>query len=325
MGQMRTFDWDGKTTPALGFGCGGVLGWVGRGGSVRAMHAAWDAGIRLYDTARSYGYGEAEGLLGEFLRGRRDQAIVVTKFGIVPHSLPRWKSRARPLVRAALKVFPAARGRVRGQVAAPPPRFDVQTLRSSLEQSLRQLRTDYVDVLLAHEAPASLMAQDDLMAELETIVREGKARHVGVSAAPQDAAIFLSQGPELLSVMQFPGYPLEARLPPQEAEPKRLRMVNHPFGGITRGSIALQTLAAIANDAGVASALREKLRGDARERLAEVVFASLRETARPDVIVPSMLHPESVRANVAAIDSKRFSSDELELLRTRLWDSGAPL
>jgi aryl-alcohol dehydrogenase-like predicted oxidoreductase len=317
MGQMRTFDWDGKPTPRLGFGCGGVLGRVGRRASLRAMSAAWDAGVRLFDTARSYGYGEAEGLLGEFLRGRREQAIVVTKFGILPQSLPRWKRAARPVVRAILRAVPAARATVRAQVGMPEHRFDVQTLRASLESSLRALRTEYVDVLLAHEAPASLLAQGDLMAELEAMVREGKAMRVGVSAGPDEVAKFLSQGSELLSVVQFPGNPMDAG-PELLAGQRKLRMVNHPFGGIARGRTSLQALAAMVKDPTVDSGLREKLRGDLRERLAEVTFASLRETARADVIVPSMLHPQHVRANVAAIDSDVFSSSELAQVRARL-------
>ena len=63
----------------LGFGCGSVMGRVGREESLRAMNVAWDAGITLFDTARSYGFGEAEAVLGEFLSGKREQAVIATK------------------------------------------------------------------------------------------------------------------------------------------------------------------------------------------------------------------------------------------------------
>jgi aryl-alcohol dehydrogenase-like predicted oxidoreductase len=141
---------------ALGFGCSGVMGRVGRRESLLAMHTAWNAGITLFDTARSYGYGEAEGLLGEFLHGKREQATIVTKFGIIPEKLPRWKREVRPLVRALLRVAPEPRAAVRRANATEmtPGHFDVATLRTSLETSLRELRTEYVDMLLAHEAPA---------------------------------------------------------------------------------------------------------------------------------------------------------------------------
>src|SRR5580658_10577636 len=88
-------------TSALGFGCGSVMGRVGRGASLRAMNAAWEAGITLFDTARSYGFGEAEAVLGEFLRGKREQAVVATKFGIAPRKLSPLKRVAVPIVRAA--------------------------------------------------------------------------------------------------------------------------------------------------------------------------------------------------------------------------------
>src|ERR1700677_4941488 len=94
----------------LGFGCGSVLGRVGRGPSLRAMHAAWDAGITLFDTARSYGYGDAEQVLGEFLRGKRDRAIVATKFGITPQNPGRLKRTAVPIARAIMNLkIPAVR------------------------------------------------------------------------------------------------------------------------------------------------------------------------------------------------------------------------
>ncbi len=70
-------------TPILGFGCSAVMGRVSRKASLAALTAAYDCGIIFYDTARSYGYGESEALLGEFFRGRRDQVLLSTKFGIL--------------------------------------------------------------------------------------------------------------------------------------------------------------------------------------------------------------------------------------------------
>ena len=72
----------GLRTPQIGFGCSALLGRSGRSDSLKALGVAWDEGVRFFDTARAYGYGESEGLLGEFLRGRRDQAVIATKFGI---------------------------------------------------------------------------------------------------------------------------------------------------------------------------------------------------------------------------------------------------
>jgi hypothetical protein len=178
---MRYVESGGIRLSALGFGCGSVMGRVGRAESLRAMEAAWDAGVTLFDTARSYGYGEAEGLLGEFLVGKRERAVVVTKFGILPSRTSALKRLAKPVVRAALSVLPQARGLVRRGIAGEMSagHLDIATLRTSLEDSLRALRTEYVDVLLMHEAPEDAYLRDDLMAELAKMVEEGKARRVG--------------------------------------------------------------------------------------------------------------------------------------------------
>jgi hypothetical protein len=310
---MQMMDWDGKPTPRLGFGCGSVMGRVGRRESLRAMEAAWEAGIRLFDTARSYGYGEAEGLLGEFLVGRREEAVVVTKFGIWPQSQARWKRVAKPLVRSVLRAMPSARGLVRRAAAAEtmPGLFDVGTLRRSLEASLRALRTEYVDALLAHEAPESLMAQEDLMAAMERLVVEGKVRRLGVSATPEVAA----HGPALLRVLQFP---CNLFLPACAVPAKRgvFRMVNHPFGGEVRVKVTVAALERLAEDEEVDLSLRSKLRGNPLELLAEVVFGVVLQEA--EFVVPSMLHLENLRANVAGIEGERFSVEELRILRLRL-------
>src|ERR1700722_13227658 len=86
--------------PALGFGCSAVMGRAGRKASLAALAAAYDAGVIFYDTARSYGYGESEALLGEFLRGRRDSVLLSTKFGILPTPIGPLKRALKPLARS---------------------------------------------------------------------------------------------------------------------------------------------------------------------------------------------------------------------------------
>jgi aryl-alcohol dehydrogenase-like predicted oxidoreductase len=311
---MQTFDWDGKQTPRLGFGCGSVMGRVGRRDSLRAMNAAWDAGITLFDTARSYGYGEAEGLLGEFLAGRREQAIVVTKFGILPAKPVPWKRWAKPAVRAVLSVVPQARNLVRKSIAseASAGHFDVKTLRASLEESLRQLRTDYVDVLLAHEAPESIMAQEDLIADLQRVVSEGKARRVGISSTGKVAATVAITGPGLLSVVQYPAWG-SSDWPVGVAE-DRLRMANHPFGGPVIAEKTARLFIKMRKAKHLDADLREKLQGDPLERVAEFSLAIAVQQSRPRVIIPSMLQLNHIQVNIAVMDSERFTTDDTAVI-----------
>ncbi|WP_433964054.1 aldo/keto reductase [Tunturiibacter gelidiferens] len=74
----------GRTTTRLGFGCSSLMGAMGRRASLAILESAYDAGIRHFDVAPMYGYGEAEGCLGEFLQRHRHQITVTTKYGIPP-------------------------------------------------------------------------------------------------------------------------------------------------------------------------------------------------------------------------------------------------
>ena len=322
MVRMRYVEFGEIRTSVLGFGCGSVLGRVGRRDSLHAMNTAWNAGVTLFDTARSYGYGEAEGLLGEFLRGKRGQATVVTKFGILPARPVAWKRLAKPIVRAGLSLLPQARRLVRRGIAGEMSEghFDVATLRASLEESLRQLRTDYVDVLLLHLPPVSAFQQQDLMAELEMVVREGKVRRVGVST--DDVATFRGI-PDFLTATQFP-YPVLSldRVNWDVRDKGLFVMANHPFGGAALARQAAQKIAQMATDVRVDPVLREKLRGDSRERLAEIVFGEVLADTGAHAVVTSMLQPENLRANLAAMGSERFTAKEMVVVRERVVGSG---
>ena len=318
MVRMRYVEFGEIRTSVLGFGCGSVLGRVGRRDSLRAMNVAWDAGVTLFDTARSYGYGEAEGLLGEFLQGKRERATIVTKFGILPGRPVAWKRLAKPIVRAGLSLLPQARGLVRHRIAGEMSagHFDVATLRTSLVGSLRELRTDYVDVLLMHLPPVSVFQQQDLMAELETVVREGKVRRVGVST---DDVVTLNKIPDFLTVAQFPYPALSLNGMSWNVGGEGLfTMVNHPFGGAALAQQAAQGITQMAADESVAPALRDKLQGDSRDRLAEIVFGGVFADTGAHAVVTSMLQSENLGANLAAIGSERFTAEEIALVRGRI-------
>src|SRR5947209_6356011 len=104
----------GPKVSVLGMGCAAMMGSASRKDSLAALGAALDAGINFFDTARSYGYGASEALLGEFLAGRRDQTVICTKFGILPAARS-WKQAVMPFARGVLKLFPGLRGAARKQ------------------------------------------------------------------------------------------------------------------------------------------------------------------------------------------------------------------
>jgi aryl-alcohol dehydrogenase-like predicted oxidoreductase len=289
---------------------------VGRRASLAALAAAYDAGITFYDTARSYGYGESEALLGEFLRNRRDSVVLSTKFGILPAQTSLFKKTLKPFARKLLQLAPAARKAMQKQLAAQfsAGHFSVAALHQSLESSLRALRTSCVDLLFMHEPPVSVLQQEDLLAALEKLVAEGKIRRFGISSHPPVVEAALAAN---LHSIQFPCNLFDLRI----AEKLRahgsniIAIANHPFGGPQRVAEGKALLATLAQDPQTPAALREKLRNVDDAVLADAVLNAITRDTGIQIVIPSMMRLDHLRANIAAIEHTRFSSEELHWLR----------
>ncbi len=299
------------------------MGRVGRGPSLRALGEAFDQGITFFDTARSYGYGRSESLLGEFLVGKRDKVVISTKFGILPAPQNRFKDAIKPIARQVLKMLPGARSVVQKQIGAQFQRdqFGVDILRASLESSLRELRTDYVDVLFLHSPPASVMNQDELFLELERLVAAGKIRLAGISSNRELVAEIKGTAPPIIQAYQIP-----AALPMQLSEGVRKSenssidrpfvVANSPFGG-TQGLVQTRELMLeLVEDAefGFASRFGSLDSG----LLADLVLNLIVCDTDIDVVVPAMMRAEHIRSNCAAFSRSRFTAADLDSIWTRL-------
>jgi aryl-alcohol dehydrogenase-like predicted oxidoreductase len=156
--EHRPFGRTGLEVSAVGFGCweiGGGYGQVEEAEFAAAVGRALDLGINCFDTAEGYGMGASERALGEALGRRRDEAIVVTKFGMNYRDKPNLRDSSRERVLA------------------------------SIDKSLKNLGTDWVDVYLVHWPDRETPFEETMLA-LEDVVRDGKVRHVGVSNFRKD-------------------------------------------------------------------------------------------------------------------------------------------
>src|SRR5437868_4513715 len=93
----------------IGMGCASLGSRVGRREGLRALDRAFDAGVTWFDVAPSYGDAEAETILGEFVRGRRDKVKICTKVGIRPARTPFAMRAAKPILRSAVDAVPMLR------------------------------------------------------------------------------------------------------------------------------------------------------------------------------------------------------------------------
>jgi aryl-alcohol dehydrogenase-like predicted oxidoreductase len=314
----------GAKFSVLGFGCGALMGRVGSRDSMKALNTAYDAGITLYDTARSYGYGQSEGLLGEFLKNRRGTVILCTKFGILPSGRNTWKQKAKPFAQAAVRLFPNLRRYAQRHAATElvGGHFSAKALQESIETSLSQLQTDYVDMLLVHDANEDALRRDDLLQGLEILVSTGKVRMAGISGSQSVVADVLREPPSILKTAQFAlnHTNLSFSVELNRLNHKRLLLVaNHPFGGTTGAASTLQRLEQLLKSPALPPDLRVKTAGsDPRQLMPEILLNLILKGTGVSAVVPAMLQKSHLLMNVAAVENCRFTSEEIEFIRNDL-------
>ncbi|MGN6393656.1 MAG: aldo/keto reductase [Gemmatimonadales bacterium] len=156
---IRTLGTQGLSVSALGLGCMGMSQFYGAAEerddreSIATIHRALELGCTFLDTAEVYGPYTNEELVGRALRGRRDQAVIATKFG-----------------------FRIEDGRNAGLDSRP------EHVREAVEGSLRRLGTDHIDLLYQHRVDKAVPIEDTVGA-MGDLVRAGKVRFLGLSEA----------------------------------------------------------------------------------------------------------------------------------------------
>jgi aryl-alcohol dehydrogenase-like predicted oxidoreductase len=165
---------------SLGFGTTSLMGVPTTRERLALLESAFEAGIRHFDTAPSYGHGESERVLGDFIAGKREQLTITTKFGIQAPAMV--KSRLVNLMaRRILRLLPGLRKALARKAVALSHKgdFTPAAARRSLDQSLIALKTDHVDLLLLHEPGLADAASVEMHEHLEAEVKRGRIRAYG--------------------------------------------------------------------------------------------------------------------------------------------------
>ncbi len=207
--EHRPFGRTGLEVSAIGFGCwevGGGYGPVDQSEFVEAVGRALDLGVNCFDTAEGYGMGASERALGQALGRRREEAIVVSKFGMNYRDKPNLRDSSRARVMA------------------------------SIDKTLKNLGTDWVDVYLVHW-PDRETPFDETMTALDEVVQEGKARFVGLSNFKR-AEIDTCMGTRRVDVVQY-GWNMFDRRMQTEVFPY---CQEHEIGVMAYGSLAFGLL-----------------------------------------------------------------------------------
>lgn len=198
----------------LGFGTGNLRsfqGGISGRDAVRLLEAAFESGIDLVDTAPSYGQGGAEESIGRLPDSIRSRLTVCSKVGIAYGRKAGLLGAVKPLLQPAIRLFPPLRrlaGASRSQMrAAGSMTLDLrpETIRASLDGSLRRLRRERLDILLFHD-PDLAAFRDENVAALEALRASGRIGAWGVSTrSPEVARAAVAVAP--LGWIQMPADP----------------------------------------------------------------------------------------------------------------------
>jgi aryl-alcohol dehydrogenase-like predicted oxidoreductase len=288
----------------VGLGCNNFGMRIDAAATDRVVHAALDAGINFFDTADIYGATKSEEFLGRALEGRRDRAIVATKFGMAVDDR---RKGARP-----------------------------EYVKQACDDSLRRLGTDHIDLYQLHQPDPTVPIADTLGA-MDRLVRAGKVREIGCSnfsaeqldeaerATKPGAARFVSvqneysllhREPERavlpacdrVGLAFLPFFPLASGLLTGKFEPGK------PAPADSRLSLSWTSRFTTDKNVQIAEALKA-FAAARRHTLLELAFSWLASRAQVASVIAGATSPEQVRANAAATNWSLTAEDLAEIDR----------
>lgn len=178
----------------LGFGCAELFAGHASQKSHELVDAAIEAGITYFDTARLYGHGQAERILGQLSPSKRQKLTIATKVGIFPIEMTlTWRLRVKTA--NVVRRIPGPLTRLVPPPSPLRPRFNafsVDDLTRSVETSLRAMKIDRVDRLLLHECTPEVAQRPEVLDFLNGLKQQGKIRSFG-TATGADATIEIAQ------------------------------------------------------------------------------------------------------------------------------------
>jgi aryl-alcohol dehydrogenase-like predicted oxidoreductase len=286
----------------------------------RLIHAALDAGINFFDVADIYGHGDADGayhaeeFLGRALQGRRNQALISTKFGYstAPSS----------------SVFPTWHG------------LEAAYVEQAVDASLRRLRTDHIDLYQPHTFDPKVPIEETLGA-LAKLVKKGKVRNIGSSRFPVERIVAAEEAARKAGLPRFVSTQTGFNLLQRSAQSEFIPTLDHldigliPFSPLASGFLTGKYREHQAPPPGSALAkappqlggrilnehnfkIIEALEDFAKSKghtLLELAFCWLAAQPRVKSVIAGASRPEQVQQNARSAEWRLSIDDQYEVHR----------
>jgi D-threo-aldose 1-dehydrogenase len=294
----------------LGFGCGGLYGGRDRRQSLRLLQTAIDCGITYFDTARMYGSGVAESLLGEVASHNRHRMIIATKVGILPASNNVALRLTTRGIRLLHKIIPSSNRYLPVPVASQLRfhAFSRTALNRSFDKSLQELRTDYIDVLLLHECSAEDVDDPQVLEFLLGLKQQGKVRAFGIATGIEQTLRIMPHI-SLTSIVQIPSSILDMNIRRLAPRKNGLTVVHSCLAGGVQSLVSR-----LGTDSALAMKWRNMTHVDPRDKsgIAQLLLAHALKENPFGVVLFSTSKLANIRANVKAAIGPVIKSEQIE-------------
>ncbi len=305
--EYRSFGKTELKPSVIGFGCNRIAGMSTDRREVEAtLQEALDRGINFFDTADSYNQGDSERLLGKVFRGQRDRLIICSKAGNTLGAARRFGESVIPLAKRIVRRWkPARAAAIAIGKGFSGQNFEPNYIKTSIESSLRRIRTDYLDLFLLHNPPIEVIAVGAIFEMLDTLKDSGMIRYYGVSCSSkvisEEAIAFLQHAD--ISALQIPVNLLNINILeevlPLAIERRIAIVARAPFGdgAVFSHTRLVDALAKIPGRTPAQTAIR---------------FVIQLNTA--GVVLPGMTIRDQLDENIGAVSAPPLSADEMKML-----------
>lgn len=288
---------------------GGSWGKTNDEESIRGLHRAMEAGVNFFDTADVYGDGHAEELLAKATKGKEDEIYIATKF-------------------------------CRGGDIFDPKTYSEETVRTYLENSLRRLERERVDLYQIHCAPFEILKQGHVFEVLDKLQAEGKIRHYGVSVETVEEGLYCLNNPNVKALQVifniFRQKPIDQLFPEAKAKGvgilARVPLASGLLTGKFKADSAFEaddhrnfnrdgqafnvgeTFAGVEFNKGVELAEKLSWIADGRDSMSKAALKWILQHDAVTTVIPGFKTVKQVEDNLASTSVAEFSEAEMERL-----------
>jgi aryl-alcohol dehydrogenase-like predicted oxidoreductase len=179
---MKLINFENIQTSNLGFGTSLLTRNNNLNEAILNLEIAYENGIRHFDCAKLYGFGNAENILGKFAKTKRNSITITSKSGLNSINLPFLLVPLINIFRTGYQSIHKIKGKVNSPAHIQLGTFDPIKLKKDIESSLKNLNTDYIDFYMLHEANVSSANRFDLISILELAKSKGLIRSYGIAS-----------------------------------------------------------------------------------------------------------------------------------------------